>query len=100
MKDRSSKYEFIYFEKEECSQNTNRELEMLEVPMPMYEQETLEEAAEKSFGEIWASLTTQQSKYLKGYINRQIDIAKKGQQERSYSEDEVLDFLKKEYEYF
>jgi hypothetical protein len=51
--------------------------------------ETLKEAAEKSFGEIWASLTTEQSEYLKSYINRQIDKAKKGQAERMYTYDEM-----------
>ena len=52
-------------------------------------QETLEEADKKSFGEIWSTLTTEQSKYLKGYINRQVEDAKKWQQERSYSEEEA-----------
>jgi hypothetical protein len=51
--------------------------------------ETLEKAAKKSFGEIWASLTTEQSEYLKGYIDRQIDMAKRRQAERMYSEEEV-----------
>ena len=58
-------------------------------------QETLEEVAEKSFGEIWATLTEEQSKYLKPYINRQIENAKKWQMERSYSEEEVLEILVK-----
>ena len=59
----------------------------------MSNKETLEEAAKKSFGEIWASLTTEQSEYLKGYIDRQIDMAKRRQAERMYSEEEVLNLL-------
>ena len=55
--------------------------------------ETLEEADKKSFGEIWSTLTTEQSDYLKDYINRQREDAKKWQQERSYSEEEVYDLL-------
>jgi hypothetical protein len=61
----------------------------------MSNKETLEEAAKKSFGEIWASLTTEQSEYLKGYIDRQIDMAKRRQAERMYSEEEVLIILDK-----
>jgi hypothetical protein len=48
-------------------------------------EKTLEEAAKKSFREIWTSLTVEQSEYLKGYIDRQIDGAKKWQAERMYS---------------
>ena len=59
----------------------------------MKSKETLEEAAEKSFGEIWSTLTPEQSKYLKGYIDRQIKDAKKWQQERSYSEQEMLPII-------
>jgi Ser-tRNA(Ala) deacylase AlaX len=55
----------------------------------MKNKETLEEAAKKSFGEIWASLTTEQSEYLKGYIDRQIDMAKRWQEERMHSEEEL-----------
>ena len=55
----------------------------------MKNKETLEEADKKSFGEIWSTLTTEQSKYLKGYINRQVEDAKKWQQERSYSEEDL-----------
>ena len=55
--------------------------------------ETLEEAAGKSFEEIWASLTTEQSEYLKGYINKKVDEAKKWQAERMYSEEEVIRLL-------
>ncbi len=55
-------------------------------------QETLEEP-KKSFGEIWSSLTAEQSEYLKDYINKQIDKAKKWQAERMYSEEEVLELL-------
>jgi len=29
------------------------------------------ENTKKSFGEIWAELTTEQTEYLKGYIDRQ-----------------------------
>ena len=54
----------------------------------MNKQETLEEA-KKSFGETWATLTKEQSEYLREYINRQREDAKKLQQERSYSEEEV-----------
>jgi uncharacterized protein YfaT (DUF1175 family) len=58
----------------------------------MKNKETLEEAAKKSFGEIWASLTTEQSEYLKGYIDRQIDMAKRRQAERMYSEEDIIGF--------
>jgi len=57
--------------------------------------ETLEEAAGKSFEEIWASLTTEQSEYLKGYINKKVDEAKKWQAEQMYSEEEILNILSK-----
>jgi hypothetical protein len=60
----------------------------------MSNKETLEEAAKKSFGEIWASLTTEQSEYLKGYIDRQIDMAKRRQAERMYT----LQDLEKAYD--
>jgi hypothetical protein len=55
-------------------------------------QETLEEP-KKSFGEIWSSLTAEQSECLKDYINKQIDKAKKWQAEIVYSEEEVLELL-------
>jgi len=51
--------------------------------------ETLEEAAGKSFEEIWASLTTEQSEYLKGYINKKVDEAKKWQAEQMYNEEDL-----------
>lgn len=51
--------------------------------------ETLEEAAGKSFEEIWASLTTEQSEYLKSYINKKVDEAKKWQAEQMYSEEDL-----------
>ena len=72
MESRSSAYEFLDFDKKE----------------------TLGEADKKSFGEIWSTLTTEQSDYLKDYINRQREDAKKWQQERSYSEEEVIQFGK------
>ena len=55
------------------------------------EKETLEES-KKSFGEIWSSLTTEQSEYLKGYINRKIEDAKKWQAEKMYSEEDMIKF--------
>jgi len=55
------------------------------------EKETLEES-KKSFGEIWSSLTTEQSEYLKGYINRRMEDAKKWQAERMYSEEDMIEF--------
>ena len=55
----------------------------------MKKETTLEEADKKSFGEIWSTLTNEQSKYLKGYINRQVEDAKKWQQEKSYSEEDL-----------
>jgi hypothetical protein len=33
--------------------------------------ENVKENTKKTFGEIWSELTTEQSEYLKGYINRQ-----------------------------
>lgn len=50
-------------------------------------QETLKEP-KKSFGEIWSTLTEEQSEYLKGYIDKQVENAKKWQQEKMYSEEE------------
>jgi len=70
------------------------------IPKEEPKQETLEEAAKKSFGEIWASLTTEQSEYLKGYIDRQIDMAKRRQAERMYSDiDEAIWLLKQTTEF-
>jgi hypothetical protein len=43
--------------------------------------ETLEED-KKSFEEIWSTLTKEQSKYLKDYINRQRESAIKWQKEQ------------------
>jgi len=54
----------------------------------------MEEEDKKSFEEIWSTLTKEQSKYLKDYINRQREGAIKWQQERSYSEEEVLEIIK------
>jgi hypothetical protein len=65
----------------------------------MKNKEILEEAAKKSFGEIWASLTTEQSEYLKGYIDRQIDMAKRRQAERMYSEEDMIEFAFNTYHY-
>jgi hypothetical protein len=47
------------------------------------------EEPKKSFGEIWSTLTPEQSDYLKGYINRQVENAKKWQKERMYSEKDL-----------
>jgi len=49
----------------------------------------MEEEDKKSFEEIWSTLTKEQSKYLKDYINRQREGAIKWQQERSYSEEDL-----------
>jgi hypothetical protein len=80
------KYEQQGLEKYFEEPNYNMKQEILD---EMNKQETLEKAAEKSFGEIWSTLTTEQSEYLKNYINRQREDAKKWQQERMYSEEEV-----------
>jgi hypothetical protein len=65
----------------------------------MKNKETLEETNKKSFGEIWSTLTDEQSEYLKGFIDRQRENAKKWQQERMYSEEEVLELLHKRMTY-
>jgi len=54
--------------------------------------ETLKEVR-KSFEEIWSTLTKEQSKYLKDYINRQREGAIKWQQQNSYSKEEVIKIL-------
>lgn len=51
--------------------------------------ETLEQANKKSFGEIWSTLTDEQMEYLKDYIDRQRENAKKWQAERMYSEEDL-----------
>jgi hypothetical protein len=53
-----------------------------------------QEKPKKSFGEIWSTLTEEQSEYLKGYIDKQVENAKKWQSKRMYSEEEVLKLLK------
>ncbi len=61
------------------------------------------ENTKKSFGEIWSELNTEQTEYLKGYINRQRQDAVRHYQAEdlrlhivSQHRELLLDFLKKQ----
>jgi hypothetical protein len=66
----------------------NDNIEQFDKAIKSFKQETLEED-KKSFEEIWSTLTKEQSKYLKDYINRQREDAYNASQERSYSEEDL-----------
>jgi len=95
MEGRSSAYEFIDFDKQELGGipkgkvdmvvgKTKQELEPLEVPMPVYKQETLEEAAERLNPYVLNGRTP----FKEGFI-----ASAEWKQERMYSEEEVLKIL-------
>ena len=58
----------------------------------MNQLKTKQEELKKSFGEIWSTLTKEQSEYLKVYIDKQIEIAK-CQKEKMFTKEFILGFL-------